>query len=211
MTSTQSYLFSIVITLTLGLCACGTTGTPTPSPNSSQLSFVTDASVKKSMGKGELVSILRVPVISVTELTKPMTTQSQNCVSKADHSEPIANGASSNSQQCINSSSNEKVKLFRVLYELSGRQYAVDLPENPGPHIQLHLTSHSSQNSLSSDGVPIEGTKPTIAIDQPDALTSATTYPYVYYSGFIYRPVPIFISSRYRIGGGHRIGRGRKH
>lgn len=209
MVTNRTFLFIGVMALALGLSACGTMGTPTAF--SSKLSSANEMPANTSIGKGELVGILQVPVISITELTRPMTTLAQKCVPTTDLSAPVVGGIISNIQGCVNSSTTETVKVFKVVYELSGRQYAVELPENPGPHIKLQMTSRSSQNSSHSEGVTVADALPTAVVDQNLATATAFAYPHVYYSGAFYRPIPIFIGARYRIGGGYRMGRGRRH
>jgi hypothetical protein len=211
MTKTRTFILICVMALVLGLSACGTMGTRISNADSSKASGANALPVNTSMGKHALVGISQVPVISVAEFTRPMATQAQNCAVKTDPSTPGVEGAISNSQGCVNSGSPEIIKAFKVVYELSGRQYAVELPENPGPFIQLQITSRPPQNSLPSDGVSVAGALPTAVVDQPTVTASAMAYPYVYFSGAIYRPVPIFIGARYRFGGGHRLGRGRRH
>jgi len=211
MTTTRTCHFICVIALALGLSACGTTGTSTASAHSAKQFGANESPVKNIMGKAEPVSILQVPVISITELTKPKTTQTQKCVAKADDTKPVVGGAISDSQGCVNSSSTEIVKVFKVVYELSGHQYAVELPENPGPYIQLQITAASSQNSSTSNGVTVVGETPGAVVYQHSAIAPALAYPYVFYSGAFYRPVPIFLGARYRYGGGYRISRGRRH
>jgi hypothetical protein len=156
------------------------------------------------------VSILQVPVISITEFNRPITTQTQRCLPTTDPSAPMVEGAISSSQGCVTSSTTEVVRAFKVVYEFSGRQYAVELPENPGPYIQLQITSRPSQNALIPEGIQLIGALPTV-IDQSTLTTTALAYPYVYYSGAMYRPMPFFIGASYRTGGGYRMGRGRRH
>jgi len=197
--------------LALGLNACGTTGTPTASTHSVRQFGANEVPAKNSIGKAEPASILQVPVISITELTKPKTTQTQKCVAKADDTKLVVEGAISHSQGCVNSSSTEIVNVFKVVYELSGNQYSVELPENPGPYIQLQITATPSQNSSTSDVVTVVGEAPAAVVYQHAAIAPALAYPYVVYSGAFYRPVPIFIGARYRYGGGYRMVRGRRH
>lgn len=211
MTTTRNFHLISLMALALGLSACGTTGTPTASSHSTKPLGANEVPAKNSMGKTEQAGILQVPVISITELTKPKTTQTQKCFAKADDTKPVVGGAISDSQGCVNSSSTEIVKVFKVVYELSGSQYAVELPENPGPYIQLQITAASSQNSSTSDGVTVGGEAPAAVVYQHAAIAPALAYPYVFYSGIFYRPVPIFIGARYRYGGGYRVARGRRH
>ena len=197
--------------LSLGLSACGTTGTLSASAHSTKSLGANEVPAKNSMGKTELASILQVPVISITELTKPKTIKTQKCVAKADDTKPVVGGAISDPQDCVNSSATEIVKVFKVVYELSGSQYAVELPENPGPYIQLQITATPSQNSSTSDVVTVVGETPGTVVYQYAAIAPALAYPYVFYSGAFYQPVPIFLGARYRYGGGYRISRGRRH
>jgi hypothetical protein len=211
MTTTRNFHLICLLALVLGLSACGTTGNPSARAHSTKPLGANEVPAKNSMGKTELASILQVPVISITELTKPTTTQTQKCIAKADDTKPVVGGAISDSQGCVNFSSTEIVKVFKVVYELSGSQYAVELPENPGPYIQLQITATPSQNSSTSDGVTVVGEAPAAVVYQHAAIAPALAYPYVFYSGAFYRPVPIFIGARYRYGGGYRMVRGRRH
>ena len=157
------------------------------------------------------VSVVKVPVISVAELNKSLTTQASGCVAKTDPSFPKVEGAISESHGCVGSDTKEVVKTFKVVYEYSGRQYAVELPENPGANIQLQLISNSFKNTSAPEGMTVIGALPEVS-EQPIVTQSVLTYPYVYYSGVIYRPMPIFVGGTYyRYGGGYRFGRGRRH
>lgn len=211
MTTTRTFHLICVMALALVLSACGTTGTSTGSAHSAKPFEANEVPAKNSVGKAELANILQVPVISITELTKPKTIQTQKCVAKADDIKPAAGGANFDSQGCINSSSTEIVKIFKVVYELSGSQYAVELPENPGPYIQLQITATPSQTSSTSNGVIVAGETPAAVVYQHAVIAPALAYPYVFYSGAFYRPVPIFIGARYHYGGGYRISRGRRY
>jgi hypothetical protein len=159
----------------------------------------------------QAVSLIQVPVLSVTELNRLLPNQTTSCLPYVDPSAPVVEGAISASQSCTYANSTtETVKAFKVVYELSGRQYAVELPENPGSHIQLQVTSSTVQNSSAPEGMTVVGAS-TEVIAQPVVTTTAFTYPNVYYSGVIYRPMPIFIGASIRYGGGYRIGRVRRH
>ena len=158
----------------------------------------------------QTVLIVQVPVLSVTELSKSFSTQTPRCTPYADLSAPVVEGAISASQSCNYANTTEIVKVFKVVYEHSGRQYAVELPENPGLYIQLQVTSSSLQNSSAPEGMTVVGALPAV-VAQPVVTTTVLTYPYVYYSGVEYRPMPIFVGANFRYGGGYRLGRGRRH
>lgn len=171
-------------------------------------SFIANAQTQPA--EVQPVSILQVPVISISEFTKPITTQTQRCLATMDPSAPMVDAAISSSQGCVTSSTTEVARGFKAVYEFSGRQYSVELPENPGPYIQLQITSLPPQNSLTTEVIPVIVASPMV-IDQSIVTSTALAYPYVYYSGVMYRPMPIFIGGSYRMGGGYRTGRGRRH
>jgi hypothetical protein len=131
------------------------------------------------------ISLVQVPVLTVKEFNRTLPNPELKCLPSADPSAPEVEGAISASQACAYTNTSESVRVFKVVYEHLGRQYAVELPENPGPYLQLQATAMPEQNFL--------------------------TYPSVYYSGFMYRPMPVFMGFSYRGGVGHRLGRGRRH
>jgi hypothetical protein len=156
----------------------------------------------------QAVSFVQVPVISVTELNRLLSPQTSGCVASTDPTAPIVEGAISSSQVCVGASTNEIVRTFKVVYEHFGRQYAVELPENPGPYIQLQVAPSALQNSSAPEGMYVEGALPAV-VAHKILTTTVLTYPYVYYSGVTYRPMPIFVGASYRFGGGYLFGRGR--
>ena len=156
------------------------------------------------------ISRVQVPVLAVTEFNRTLRNQEPDCLAVADPSAPVVEGAISASQACVFTNNVVSVRVFKVVYEHLGRQYAVELPENPGPYIQLQTTVMPKQNSLAAETMPGTGTLPT-ATEQPLVAATALTYPYIFHSGIIYRPMPVFFGPSFRGVVGHRMGRGRKH
>jgi len=121
---------------------------------------------------------------------------------------PVVEGAISPSQSCDFVNTAEIVRVFKAVYEYSGRQYSVELPENPRPYIQLQVVPSALQNSSAPEGMYVEGALPAV-IAHNILTTTVLTYPYVYYLGVTYRSMPIFVGASYRFGGGYLFGRGR--
>lgn len=103
---------------------------------------------------------------------------------------------------------NETVKTYKVIYAYSGQQYAVELPNDPGPSIQIQVPSlptSISMPQLNASDASQASANSTVS------LVPAFSYPYVYYSGMLYKPMPVFLGAGYLRGGGYRMGRGRRH
>lgn len=141
-----------------------------------------------------------------------------------------------NVQQCTTQMFYENRAVgYNVVYEYAGKQYAVQMPNDPGPTVQLQVTPVGASGTqplmdnaqLSVPPQPMTYVQPNI---QP-AMTSSTTYVVPsyppsyppsyssyyapapvypsYYGGGYYPPVGISLGFGYR--GGHGYGRGGRH
>jgi len=90
-----------------------------------------------------------------------------------------------------------------VVYEFGGKQYTVQLPQDPGPTIQLQVTPVGAPRSdAAPEGPPqvVSSNTVTTVVTQPRVVyVPATTY---------YNPWPVYtnINMGWGWGGGHRHG-----
>ena len=88
-----------------------------------------------------------------------------------------------------------RVTAYNVVYEYAGRQYSIQLPNDPGPYLPIRI-------SPTVAAAPAAVAGPTI-VSPPVVVTSSypVTYPPVYYSPPVYYGPPA-ISFRWGYGGG---------
>lgn len=123
-----------------------------------------------------------------------------------------------NVQQCHTQTFYEnRTVAYNVVYEYGGKQYQVQMPNDPGPYIQLQVTPVGGQPPVSS-APPVYNQPPVYSapISQgPTVIESYTTYqPAVVYAGYpayrpyyrpYYPPVGVSLNLGYvRHSGGHR-------
>ncbi len=118
-----------------------------------------------------------------------------------------------NVQRCSTQNSYEnRAVAYNVVYEFGGRQYSVQMPNDPGPTLQLQITpvgatsQRVEQHSTVAYAQPVYA-QPTYVVSEPQAYYS---YP-VYYSQPNYVPVAAlmglgiwFGSQSHGYGYGHR-------
>ncbi|WP_298931437.1 glycine zipper 2TM domain-containing protein [uncultured Ramlibacter sp.] len=120
-----------------------------------------------------------------------------------------ANGATQvyNGPQCaIQTSYENRTVAYNVSYEYNGRQYNVQMPQDPGPTVRLQIspvgaTSTVQQGEFAAPGTQVHSTLPQAQQGAPVLQSSVSTvpgpvvygvpaypaaYPYPYYGG--YRP-----------------------
>jgi hypothetical protein len=81
---------------------------------------------------------------------------------------------------------------YKVIYEYSGHQYSVQLPQDPGASLSLQLPVSKPPAPADAALVPAEAAY-ALAVQ-------ALPYPYVWSVGVLYRPMPYIAGVRY--GGG---------
>jgi len=98
---------------------------------------------------------------------------------------------------------------YNVVYEFAGKQYAVQMPNDPGPTVQLQVTPVGTASAqLPPPTSPIINPQPVYA--QPSTVIVApAVYPGYYAAPYYYPPVGIQLGFGYW-GGGHR-GPGPRH
>jgi uncharacterized protein YcfJ len=92
---------------------------------------------------------------------------------------------------------------YNVVYEFAGRQYAVQMPNDPGPSIQLQVSPVGARNTTDA---------PAVMYQQPAYIESSTVfvappaYPRGYYNRPYYPPAGVEFNIGYGDGyrGGHR-------
>jgi len=96
---------------------------------------------------------------------------------------------------------------YQVVYEYAGKQYTVQLPQDPGPTIALQITPA---------GLPVAPVAPVAQVAQATGLPTGMLQPQVIYtqpsvvygSPYYYNPYPF--SSSINFGWGYRGGHGRR-
>jgi uncharacterized protein YcfJ len=93
---------------------------------------------------------------------------------------------------------------YNVVYEYAGKQYSVQLPQDPGPTIQLQVTPVGLSQPAQEPRIPPLGMapQPTTVITQPSVVYVPTP---------VYRPWPpvhtsVNLGWGWGYGGGHRRG-----
>lgn len=93
---------------------------------------------------------------------------------------------------------------YNVVYEYAGKQYTVQLPQDPGPTLQLQVTPVGMSQPAESPSLPaaVMAPQPTTVITQPAV---------VYMPSPVYRPWPPVYTSvnlgwGWNYGGGHHRG-----
>lgn len=112
---------------------------------------------------------------------------------------------SQNVQRCTTQTVLEnRVVAYQVVYEYAGKQYAAQLPQDPGPQVQLQITP---MNALPPAAPPSPITfapaiAPQVVYVQPAYVGSASTW-YPSYRPYGYGP-PLGINLQFGYGSGHR-------
>ena len=128
-----------------------------------------------------------------------------------------------NFQQCSTQTLYEnRAVAYNVTYEYAGRQYTVQMPNDPGPTVRLQVTpigassaDPAQYDSAASQGVPILSSAaypyPQPAFVQPEVvqpmLVAPATAVYAPYAPYYYRPYypPLGLSLNFGYSrGGHR-------
>jgi len=85
---------------------------------------------------------------------------------------------------------------YNVVYEYAGKQFSVQMPQDPGPQIQLQITPVGSlppptaPAAYAAPPAPVvyaTAAQPTVVVIQPAYITSTTSW-YPYYPPYAYRP-----------------------
>ena len=77
---------------------------------------------------------------------------------------------------------------YNVVYEYAGKQYAVQMPQDPGPQVQLQITPVGSLPPPSAPPI-VYATPPApaVVLTQPVYITSTTSW-YPVHPAYVYRP-----------------------
>lgn len=113
---------------------------------------------------------------------------------------------------------------YNVVYEYAGRQYQVNLPQDPGPSVQLQVTPVGAANvppPVATAPAPVYQAAPAPIYQAPVVvappvqtyMTAPTVVYPAYYPRPYYRPYypPVSLSIGYVHHGGHRHGHGHRH
>jgi uncharacterized protein YcfJ len=95
---------------------------------------------------------------------------------------------------------------YNVVYEFGGKQYTVQLPQDPGPTIQLQVTPVGAPRSENTSETPA----PVVASSTVTTISTQPRVVYVptpaYYGGAWAPAYPVFSTGWGWSGGGHRHG-----
>ena len=115
-----------------------------------------------------------------------------------------------NVQQCSTQTTYEnRTVAYNVAYEYAGRQYNVQLPNDPGPTIPLQVTPAQNQPQVATDfgNAAPAGTAVGVIVGQPAAYPVYAPAYYAGYPGYVYPPISLSLgfgfSSHHHRGGGH--------
>jgi hypothetical protein len=161
-----------------------------------QLSFGQPAPVQQStLYRSELVQVLAVIPIQVESTSNP-----NDCSSYSTPGLVVERATNTVCSTVI------QTHKFRAIYESGGRQYSVNLPNEPSEFLEL-LTPIPQAIDVQSQSPQEEVTS------LPTATPATYAYPYVLFLGFNYRPMPYLggISRSHRASLGMKgFGRGRR-
>ena len=93
---------------------------------------------------------------------------------------------------------------YQVVYEYAGKQYTVQLPQDPGPTIALQITPAGLPTAPVAQAAPPMGLSPGVA--QPQVIYAQPAV--IYGSPYYYNPYPF--STSINLGWGFRGGHGRR-
>jgi uncharacterized protein YcfJ len=127
-----------------------------------------------------------------------------------------------NVQQCSTQTTYEnRTVAYNVTYEYAGKQYNVQMPNDPGPTIALQVTPAGSQPQASTDfgNAAPAGTAIGVIVGQPVAPVGySAAYPVYapapayypgYYPGYVYPPISLSLG--FGFSGGHHGGFHHRH
>lgn len=81
-----------------------------------------------------------------------------------------------------------RVVAYNVVYEYAGRQYAVQMPQDPGPQVQLQITPVGSlPPPVAPPVVYATPPAPAVVVTQPVYITSTTSW-YPVHPAYVHRP-----------------------
>jgi uncharacterized protein YcfJ len=115
-----------------------------------------------------------------------------------------------NVPQCSNQTSYEnRTVAYNVAYEYGGRQYNVQMPNDPGKSIALQVTPAGAPTQAAADNTTAyagqSGQAVGVIVGQPSPVAVYPAYPAypAYYPGYYYPPVGVSLGFGF-YGGGHR-------
>lgn len=94
-------------------------------------------------------------VVSSTPVTERFGVPRQSCVTSADGAQPLCSTQTFYENRTIG---------YKVVYEYAGKQYSVQLPQDPGPTLQLRVSVAPSP--APSSGMPPQA-MPITAVNEP--------------------------------------------
>lgn len=149
-------------------------------------------------------------VISSTPVTQQVGVPRQVCTSDQVAGQQQASGVEAGMQQCTTQSFFENRTVgYNVIYEYAGKQYSVQLPNDPGPTLQLQVSPVTQM-------APAVGTVTYVqpAYPQPGYVVVPPDYYPGYYAPGYYQPdyfLPFAIGLGFGIWGGGYGGHGFGH
>lgn len=118
-----------------------------------------------------------------------------------DRIEGTSAGPAQSVQRCTTQTFLEnRVTGYQVVYEFAGKQYSVQLPQDPGPQVQLQITPVGVAPPPVTYSAPVAS--PPVVVTQPVYISSASHWYPAYYP-YAYRP-PVAVNLDFGyVGGGH--------
>jgi uncharacterized protein YcfJ len=99
---------------------------------------------------------------------------------------------------------------YNVVYEYAGKQYATQMPYDPGPTIQVQVSPSgaSGQQQMAQPTSPVVTQQPVYVQQQPTVIVAPAVYPGYYAAPYpYYSPIGISLGFGYWGGGGHHFRR----
>lgn len=117
-----------------------------------------------------------------------------------------------NVQRCsLQNSYENRAVGYNVVYEFGGKQYAVQMPQDPGPTIQLQVSAVGASTQMAAPANNVIQTQP-VYVQPSNVIVTQEAYP-TYYARPYYRPYypPVSIELGYGYWGGGYRGHGHGH
>lgn len=105
-----------------------------------------------------------------------------------------------------------RVTAYNVVYEYAGKQYSIQLPNDPGPYLPVRISPTVAAAPAVTTAPPVAPVvvSPPVVVTQPYPAAYPSTYPPVYYAPPVYYGSPA-VSFRWSYGSGWGGGWGGHH
>lgn len=138
-------------------------------------------------------------VISATPLTQPVSVQRQVC--------PVDAAGIAGTACTLQTFSENRAVAYDVVYEYGGKQFSVQMPQDPGPVVQLQISAvppvAAQPVGVAPPTTVMVGAPAPVYVSPAPTVVYTTPYPYYWGPGYAYPPVGVSLRFGYW-GGGHR-------